>query len=107
MATPLIHEAVVAIRYVDESRTRGTWHNPLGKRRFVIGAEKQDGPDGLTRHISFSTLDPWKASLCSQARDKRFLVAVKYRGTRYFDADLLWVGMVEPGTVPTEETRTV
>lgn len=91
------HEAIVRIAYVDESRTRGTWHNPHGRRRFVIGAEKTEG-EGLTRHISFSTLDPWKASLCQQARDKHFPVAVKYRGTRYFDCDLLWVGLVEPAS---------
>jgi len=86
--------AIVTIQYVSESRTRSTWGHPEGRRRFVIGAEKTTG-EGFDKRLSFTTLDPWKASLCLQARDQKFPLAVKYRDTRYFDADLLWVGMVK------------
>jgi hypothetical protein len=87
-------DAIVTITYVSESRTKGTWSYPEGRRRFVIGAEKTEG-DELTKRIGLTTLDPWKASLCMQARDKKFPLAIKFRETRYFDADLLWVGLVK------------
>ena len=86
--------AVVRISYVSESRTKSTWQFPEGKRRFVIGAVKTTGESLGERNVSLTTLDPWKASLCIQARDKQFPLQIKYRDTRYFDADLLWVGMV-------------
>ena len=79
------------IQYVSESRTKSTWGHPEGRRRFVIGAEKTTG-EGFDKRVSFTTLDPWKASLCIQARDQHLKLAVKYRDTLYFDADLLWVG---------------
>lgn len=89
------HDAIVTIQYVSESRTRGSWSYPDGRRRFVIGAEKTTGESKGERLIGLTTLDPWKASLCVQARDKKFPLAIKYRDTRYFDKDLLWVGLVK------------
>ena len=87
-------DAIVTITYVSESRTRGTWDRPDGRRRFVIGAEIV-GADELSKRLGLTTLDPWKASLCMQARDKKFPLAIKYRETRWFDHDLLWAGLVK------------
>lgn len=89
-ANTKLHTATVTIQYVDESRTRGTWHSPSGLRRFVIGAEKTDG-EGFEKRVSFTTLDPWKASLCQRARDQHLTLSVKYQLTRFFDANLLHV----------------
>lgn len=90
-----LHTAIVKISYVEERPSKG------GLRRFLIGAERTDteGDTLAETRLGFSTLDPWKASLCSQARDKGFPLHVKYRLTRYFDADLLFVEMVKPEPV--------
>jgi hypothetical protein len=88
-------DATVWITYVSESRTKGTWQRPDGLRRFVIGAEKTTGDSLGERLIGLTTLDPWKASICIQARDQKFQLAIKFRETRFFDHDLLWVGRVE------------
>ncbi len=95
--TTKLHTAVVTISYVQESRTKGTWVRPDGLRRFVIGADRVDiaGDTLAETRLSFTTLDPWKASLCQQARENGFRLHVKYRMTRYFDADLLFVEMVK------------
>ncbi len=90
-----VQEAMVYISYVSESRTKPVYPDTEGKRRFVIGAEKTTGNSSGERLLGLTTLDPWKASLCTQARDKKFPLRIKYRATRYFDADLLWCGMVE------------
>lgn len=94
--TTKLHTAIVTIQYVQESRTRGNWQSPSGLRRFVIGAERE--PTGNTleeTRLSFSTLDPWKASLCQQAREKHLTLRVKYQLTRYFDANLLHVELAK------------
>lgn len=93
--TTKLHTDTVTITYVEESRTRGTWAKPDGARRFVIGAERTTGDSLGERLISFATLDPWKASLCLQARDKHLKLRVKYQMTRYFDANLLHVEVVK------------
>ncbi len=89
--TTKLHVDTVTIQYVNESRTRGTWGHPDGLRRFVIGAEKTTGQSLSETRLSFSTLDPFKASLCQRARDQHLTVRVKYQLTRYFDANLLQV----------------
>lgn len=99
--TTKLHTATVTIQYVEESRTRATWNRPDGLRRFVIGASKV--PEGETlgeTRLSFTTLDPWKASLCQQARDKHLTLFVKYQLTRFFDANLLHVEMVKDEPEP-------
>lgn len=93
--TTKLHTATITIQYVEESRTRGNWARPDGLRRFVIGAEKTTGESLGERLISFTTLDPWKASLCQQARDKHLTLFVKYQLTRFFDANLLHVELVK------------
>lgn len=80
------YAATVSIRYVQETVTKG------GLRRFTIGAER-DGTTLAERYLSFTTLNAWKASLCSQAKDQGFQLSVKYRDTGFFDADLLFVEM--------------
>src|SRR6185369_17791516 len=87
-------EAIVTITYVSESRTRGTWSHPDGRRRFAIGAEKITGDSLGERLLGLTTLDPWKASLCMRARDTGRKLSIKFRDTRYFDQDLLWIGPV-------------
>jgi hypothetical protein len=95
-ATPTkLHTATVTIKYVQESRTRGTWQHPDGRRRFVIGAEKTTGDSLGERLLGLSTLDPWRASLCLQAKDKGLRLFVKYRMTRFFDAELLHCEVVK------------
>ena len=64
-------------------------------RRFVIGAERTTGTSLGERLISFTTLDPWAASLCQQARDKKLTLRVKYQLTRWFDANLLHVELAK------------
>ena len=91
-----IHDAVVTIQYVQEgTRTKTTWKSPHGLRRFYIGAEKTTGDSLGEWLISMTTLDPWKASLCSQARDKHFRLKIRYKETPFFDAALLSVEMVK------------
>ncbi len=84
------YDDVVTIQYVSESRTK-----VQGLRRWVIGAERTTGQSVGERLIGLTTLDPLKASLCIQARDKKFQVQIKHRKTAYFDDDLLWVGLVK------------
>ncbi len=95
--TTKLHVDIVTIQYVNESRTRGSWGHPDGLRRFVIGAEKTTGQSLSETRLSFSTLDPWKASLCQRARDEHLMLRVKYQMTRYFDANLLHVELVKDG----------
>jgi hypothetical protein len=90
-----LYTATVTIQYVEESRTRGTWQRPDGIRRFVIGAEKTTGESLGERRIGLTTLDPWRASLCLQAKDKGFKLFIKYKLTRWFDADLLHCEVVK------------
>lgn len=91
--------ALVTIQYVNESRTKAFPQYPEGKRRFVIGAERTTGDSLMERLISLTTLDEWQASLCEQARSKGMVLAIKFRETRYFDRDLLWVGQPEESQV--------
>ncbi len=95
--TTKLHVATVTIAYVQESKTRGTWSHPGGLRRFVIGANRTDAAgDSLAEmRLSFSTLDPFKATLCLQAREKGLQLRVKYQLTRFFDANLLHVELVK------------
>lgn len=88
-------QATVWISYVSESRTKGTWNHPDGRRRFVIGAERTTGESIGERLLGLTTLDPWMASLCIRARDKHVAVDIKFKDTRYFDKDLLWVGLAK------------
>lgn len=76
--------AVVTISYVQESPTR------QGLRRFLIGAERE-GVTLAERYLSFTTLDPLKASRCDRARIGGEKLFVRYRDTGYFDYDLLFV----------------
>ncbi len=92
-------DAIVTVQYVGESRTKGTWQRPEGLRRFVIGAEKTTGNSSGERVLGLTTLDAWKATLCQRARDKGLRLHIKYRETRYFDADLLFVELVHDDTV--------
>ena len=92
-----VQTAVVTITYVSESMTKAVYPRP-GIRRFVIGAENTVGDSLGERLIGLTTLDPWKASLCSQARDKGFSVRIKFRDTRYFDKDLLYIERAEAPT---------
>jgi hypothetical protein len=91
-----VQEATVTVQYVSESKTRAVLNQPEGRQRWVIGAEKTTGDSKGERMLGLTTLNPWMASLCIQARDQKFTVAIKYRETKYFDADLLWVGRIEP-----------
>lgn len=93
------YEAIVTITYVKESRTKGTWAHPDGRRRFVIGAEKVDGNSLGERLIGLTTLDAWRASLCDQARQQGRKLKVIYRKTRFFDCDLLHVETVKTDQV--------
>jgi len=91
--------ATVTITYVQESRTKGTWSHPDGRRRFVIGAEKTTGDSLGERLIGLTTLDPWRASLCLDASPNgnhpgRKLF-IKYKLTRWFDCELLHVETVK------------
>lgn len=85
--------AVVTITNVHETPVR----NPIGTlplRRFAIQASKvDDDPDGgrWDAHLSLSTLDQWKASLCDQAMKAGLELRVTYRPTGYWDDDLLSV----------------
>jgi len=95
-----VETSLVRIQYVQESRTRATWGNPHGLRRFVIGAERQPSGDTLAEtRLSFSTLDPLKASLCQRAIPSAaragLVLRVKHQKTRYFDDELLHVEMVK------------
>lgn len=86
-----VQTAIVSIKYVSESRTKGTYQQPEGLRRFVIGAEKTLGDSLGERLLGLTTVDQFKASLCRQACDQDFLVRIKYQDTRYFDKNLLYV----------------
>lgn len=99
-----VQTSIVRIQYVQESRTRSTWGHPSGLRRFVIGAERQPSGDTLAEtRLSFSTLDPLKASLCqraipSAARPGQLLL-VKHRKTAFFDDELLHVELATTAEV--------
>lgn len=88
-----LSEATVTIYSVRESRTKPTHQRPAGWRRFLIGAERTSG-ELLTKAITLTTLDPWKASLCDQARQSGRTVRIAFRDTGYFDADLVSVEIV-------------
>lgn len=85
--------AVVNITLVNELPVK----NKIGAipmRRFDIQAAKvDDDPEGgsWNKHLSFTTLDQWKASLCHQAQQAGLPLKVTYRNTGYWDADLLSV----------------
>ncbi len=85
MSLTKLYDTVVTVQYVQETVTAG------GLRRFLIGAEKSTGDSLGERLVSFSTLSQWKASLCDQAKKSGLRLHVKYRLTRWFDADLLFV----------------
>lgn len=90
--TTKLHLATVTIDYVQESVTKG------GLRRFLIGATRAETTpvDPLAdRVLSFTTLNQWKAALCDQAQKSGATLLVKYRLTRYFDADLLHVELLK------------
>lgn len=94
-----LESATVTISYVHETVTKG------GLRRFEIGAQRtnadQSGPLA-DRYLSFTTLNQWKASLCSQSKEKGFPLSVTFRSTGYFDSDLV---SVEPDSVRIERER--
>lgn len=88
--TTTIHAATIKVMYVKETVTKG------GLRRFEIGAERVPGGETLAeRYLSFATLNQFKASLCLQARERGQLLAVKFRNTAWFDADLLAVELAK------------
>ena len=63
-------------------------------RRFEIQAAKTtDDPEGgsFQKHLSLTTLDQWKASICDQALKAGLVLRVTYRPTGYWDHDLLAV----------------
>ncbi len=93
MALTTLYDTVVTVQYVQETVTQG------GLRRFLIGAEKLTGDSLGERLISFSTLSEWKASLCDQAKKGGLRLHVKYRLTRWFDADLLFVEVAKDAEV--------
>lgn len=94
MALTALYDTVVTVQYVQETVSKG------GIRRFLIGAEKLTGDSLGERLISFSTLSQWKAALCEQAKEGGFRLHVKYRLTRWFDADLLFVEVAKESEVP-------
>jgi len=85
------HTDLVTITNVHETPVK----NRLGvtpMRRFEIQAARTtDDPAGgaWDKHLSFSTLDQWKASLCDQALKAGLTLKVTYRPTGYWDHDLL------------------
>lgn len=83
------HDALVTVQYTEERVTKG------GLRQFLIGAEKTTGDSLSERRIGLQTLNQWKAALCQQAKDKGLVLHIKYRTTRYFDADLLFVELAK------------
>ncbi len=90
-----LHTATVTITYVQQSRTRGTWARPDGLKRWVIGAENIHGESLGERLIGLTTLDPLKASLCDRARQSGQRLLIKYRRTKWFDSDLLYVELAK------------
>lgn len=87
------HTALVTITNVHETPVK-TRLGTLPMRRFEIQAAKTtDDPEGgsWNKHLSFTTLDQWKASICDQAQKQGLQLKVTYRPTGYWDHDLLAV----------------
>ena len=72
------HEETIlaTVLRVTESRTRGTWAHPDGRRQFQIEAVRVADP---TDHLWCSTLDAWAASLCERVSQtpKQLLLTVR------------------------------
>lgn len=82
-------EATVLIRRFEEYKTKRT-----GLMRYVMYARRVE-EDHDTNWIPLTTLNAWRASLCKRAWETERPVTITYRGTGYFDFDLLSVSWAD------------